>query len=127
MKFLSLNFWFNLRPGHLLPIYQNVLVIFLIILVITGIATFIIKKKKKKLYFRLWEKLFNFSSTNFFFGILLLFFNYEKIPFFSSRFWYLLWALGIAFWIKGLFKYFKSIPERKKEIEEEKAYKKYIP
>jgi hypothetical protein len=124
---LSLNFWFNLKPGPLLPIYQQIFITIIIILAISFFILLIIKAKKVNLYNKFLEKLHSFSLINCFIGLILLFFNYELIPFLSSRFWFLLWGLGIIIWLFFIFKILKEIPERKKKILSEKEYKKYIP
>ena len=64
---------------------------------------------------------------NFFVGLILLFFSHELIPFLSARFWFLLWGLGIAVWLVFIFKALVAIPKKKKQIEKEREYKKYIP
>lgn len=123
----ALNFWFNLRPGHLSPAYQNILIGFLIFLLVLSVLAFILKRNKKNLFFRVWEKILSFSSTNLIIGLVLWFLNYELAPLLSSRFWYLLWAAGMAVWIYLIIKFCVKIPEKKKQIAEEKAYKKYLP
>ncbi|MBD3247740.1 hypothetical protein GF382_00425 [Candidatus Falkowbacteria bacterium] len=123
----SLSFWFDLRPGKLIAAYQNILVGLVIIMAVVAVVSFILKRNKKNLYFKLWEKAFSFAFTNTFIGLLLFFFNYEMIPFFSARFWYPLWLAGMITWLVFIVKFFESLPQKKKQIEEEKAYKKYIP
>jgi hypothetical protein len=127
MNLLSLNFWFNFRPGPLLSIYSNILIIFVVLLVVFIFISNFIFKNKKSLYYDVVEKIKLFSWLNAFFGMLLLFFNYEQVPFFSSRFWYAIWAISMFIWIINIFKHFKKIPERKRKMEEHKKYKKYIP
>lgn len=124
---LSLQFWFNLRPVPLLLIYQKILIALIIILAVSFFISWIIKAKKKNLYTIFWQKLNSFSLINCFIGLILLFFNYELIPFLSSRFWFLLWGIGIIVWIFFIFKILKTIPEKRKQITSEKEYKKYIP
>ncbi len=126
-KFFTLNFWFDLRPGQISPASQNTLIAFLVILMILMTVAFILKRNKKTLYFRFWEKIFTFSSSNILLGLLIWFLNYENIPFFSARFWFLLWIMEIGVWLYFSIRYALSLPKRKKEIEEEKAYKKYLP
>lgn len=126
-NFFDLNFWFNLNPGRMTSFSQNALILFLVCLAILSAVSFLLKKRIKNISFRFWERIFTFSSTNLIIGLILWFFNYETINFFSARFWYLLWLLGMATWLFFIIKYLKSIPERKKQIKEEKEYKKYIP
>jgi amino acid transporter len=107
--------------------YKNILIGTIITFFILAIVCFFLKKDKKGLYLKLWNKLFNFFTTNVFIGIVLFFFNKELIPFFSARFWYVLWAIGMVVWIGFIIKYLKSLPEKRKQMKETKEYKKYIP
>ncbi|MCK4553730.1 hypothetical protein KAU19_02110 [Candidatus Parcubacteria bacterium] len=125
---LSLNFWLNVRPGQLMPEYQQYFIIFVVILVVlTIVFAFIQARNKKNLYGRFWTGLYYFCLTNTIIGVFLLFFIYEAIPFLSARFWFLLWVAEVLVWIFFLVKKLREIPKRKKQLEEERKYKKYIP
>lgn len=125
---LSLNFWFKLRPGLMLPASQKIFFGLLIALAIAAAVSFFIKKREKgRLYGRLWNGLNSFSLTNLAIGLILLFFNYELVPFLSARFWFLIWAAEMAVWAVFIIKRFADIPKIKKQMEEEKEFKKYIP
>ena len=124
---LSLKFWFNLRPGALLPIYQKTFVIFVLALIIFFLFCRLLAGRKRGLYTSFWRRLQSFSLANAFIGLILLFFSYELIPFLSSRFWLLLWAALMLSWLVFVAKSLLAIPEKKKKLEEEKEYKKYIP
>jgi len=124
---LSLKFWFNLRPGALLPIYQKTFVIFVLALIIFFLFCRLLTGRKRGLYTSFWRRLQSFSLANAFIGLILLFFSYELIPFLSSRFWLLLWAALMLSWLVFVAKSLLAIPEKKKKLEEEKEYKKYIP
>lgn len=126
-KFFSLHFWFDLRPGSLIPLCRNILIGEIIAFVVLTIVVFFLKKNKKSFYNKLYERLFNFFSTNVFVGLVLLFFSYETIHFLSARFWYGIWALSMITWLIFILKYFKSLPGKRKQIEENHKYNKYIP
>lgn len=123
----SSDFWFNLRPGRLIPAFQNLLIGFIIIMVALAIIAFILKKNKKNLYFRFWERILTFTCTNTLIGLVLWFFNHEMITLLSARFWYPLWLVGMIVWLVFIVKFAITIPEKKKKIAEERAYEKYIP
>src|SRR6056297_661341 len=116
---LTASYWFNLRPEPLLGTFQN---IFIGVIVFLIVATFVLawlkKKNKDKFKQGLIENLFNFFLTNAVVGLIILFFNYEKVPFFSGRFWFLLWLIEGGIWIFFLGKQLKKIPELKKKKEE---------
>lgn len=124
---LSLSFWFNLRPDILMPIYQKIFIGFVIFLAICSLVSWLISSKKRNLYTFFWRKIYSFSLINFFVGLILLFFSHELIPFLSARFWFLLWGLSMAVWLVFIFKTLAVIPKKKKQIEKEREYKKYIP
>ncbi|MEA3463742.1 MAG: hypothetical protein U9R14_01560 [Patescibacteria group bacterium] len=125
---LSLNLWFNPRPGQLMPQYQQYFVILTVILVITTIVIgFIQARNKKNLYSGFWSGLYYFCLTNAIISLFLLFFTYEAIPFLSARFWFLLWGAEILIWLFFLAKKLIEVPKRKKQLAEERQYKKYIP
>lgn len=125
---LSLSFWFNTRPGSLTPLFQNALLGFIAVLILLAIAIKVIKNRSKdKIYQKTWSSLFSFCLVNAFLGLLELFFIYELIPVLSSRFWFLLIAVEMGIWLFFIGKEFSAIPEKKNQIEKEKAYRKYIP
>ncbi len=111
-----------------MPEYQQYFIIFVVILVVlTIVFAFIQARNKKNLYGRFWTGLYYFCLTNTIIGVFLLFFIYEAIPFLSARFWFLLWVAEVLVWIFFLVKKLREIPKRKKQLEEERKYKKYIP
>ena len=124
----SLKFWLNTRPDQLIPQYQRYFVILVVIsAVLTIVFAFIQARNKKNLYGRFWTGLYYFCLTNAIIGAFLLFFTYEAVPFLSARFWFLLWTAEVLVWIFFLAKKLRDIPKRKKQLDEEKQYKKYIP
>ncbi|NCO80045.1 hypothetical protein CO116_02290 [Candidatus Falkowbacteria bacterium CG_4_9_14_3_um_filter_38_19] len=125
---LTWKFWFNLRPGILAAGPQKILSYFVILLTIAlFVFGFIKSRQKKGLYIKLWERLYYFCLANAIIGALLLFFNYEMIPFLTARFWFLFWAIGIGVWLFFIIKTTIKIPQRRKRLEQEKEFKKYIP
>jgi hypothetical protein len=125
-NFLNLQFWFNQRPGLLASSFTNVLIGLIILFIIATVLSLIFKSKKG-FFAKLWSKIFNLSLTNTIIGVLLLFFSHELIPLLSSRFWFLLWAAGFITWLVFIIIYIKTLPAKRKEQEQEREYKKYIP
>lgn len=123
---LTLNYWFNLRPEALLPYAHKALIGLLIALAVLAIVTAFLKTKNS-LYRGLCKRLYSFFLTNTLLGLLLFFFNYEAVPFFSARFWIGLWFLLMIIWLFFILKSLKAIPAQKKQLEKEKELKKYIP
>ncbi|MFA6106199.1 MAG: hypothetical protein WC745_00840 [Patescibacteria group bacterium] len=127
-NFLTLKYWFALNPGAPAQVMVNGLigltVLFFLIALILGMTK---KRYRKNLYFRTLEKVYLFSLANFFLSLFFLFFVYESVPFFSSRFWFILWAGEMAAWLYFILKFLISLPEKRASLEKEREYNKYIP
>ncbi len=122
----NLAFWFNLRPGSMNGLARNIFIGFIILLVVSAVLL-LIAKKKKGIYRKLFSSLYNFCLSNAIIGALLLFFNYEIVPFFSAHFWYLLWIITSTIWLLNILKSLKKIAARKKEQVVIDEIKKYLP
>jgi len=123
---LTWNFWFNLNPGDLISSTQNIFIGFIVALAILALLIAIIKQKKST-YKGFFNRLYGFCLSNSLIGLLLLFFDYEAVPFFSARFWLALWAIEMLIWAIFIIKKLKNIPKRKRQLEAEKEMKKYLP
>lgn len=123
---ITLKYWFSMNAGSLEKTAQTGLIIFLVILL--GVFVYSsLKKKNKGIYLKIWTKLTSFSFTNLVIGLFLLFFTYEAVPFLSMRFCFLLWMVGMIFWLNLIYKECKLIPHTKEKRKQEEAFKKYIP
>ena len=123
---LTWKFWFNLRPEPMQNLPKYIIAGIIILLILLAVTT-AFKKKRKGAYQKTLIKLYNFSATNAFLGLLIIFFNYETAPFFSSRFWFGLWVLGMIIWLIFIIKAAKKIPARIQELKKEAQFKKYLP
>ncbi|MFA5023904.1 MAG: hypothetical protein WC523_03030 [Patescibacteria group bacterium] len=123
---LTLSYWFNLRPETLIPAGQKCFLGFIILL---GVLALLIAlfKKKGGIYRGFLKRLYGFSLSNALIGLILLFINYEMVPFFSARFWLALWIIIMLIWLIYILKNLKTIPAQKKNREAEKELKKYLP
>lgn len=123
---LTLNYWFSLRPEMLHPLAQK-LFIALVVGLIVLTALLGIVKKGGGIYRLFFRHLYNLGWTNFLIGLLLLFLNYESVPFFAARFWLGLWLIEMIVWLVYIFKDIKTIPEKKRQLAKDFEFKKYIP
>lgn len=123
---LTLEYWFSVNPGALSSLGFIILVIFTALFFLISIAA-IVLKRRKSVFRGVYNSIYDFSVANFILGLVFLFFHYENIPFFTARFWLLLWLIGIATWIFFIVKKIKKIPEKRKELEREQEMKKYLP
>jgi len=111
-----------------MPEYQQYFIIFIVVLAVATVVFGLLQaRNKKNLYGRFWTGLYYFFLTNAIISAILLFFTYEAIPFLSARFWFLLWGAEVLVWLFFLVKKLRDISKRKKQLEEERKYKKYIP
>jgi len=124
---LSIKFWFNIRPIPLLPVYQKALIAFVVCLAILTFVFFFLGKGSKGLYKKTWRALGNLCLSNAIIGLMILFFSTEMIPLLSARFWFIVWGAEMATWLFITARAAREIPKRKKEIEKEREFKKYIP
>lgn len=127
-NFLTLNFWFSLRPGVFVGLSLKIILGFIFLLIVLAFASGIGKKRwVKSLYAGLWRGLYYFFLTNATIGLILTFFNYEMVPFLSARFWFLLWVASMVIWLVFIYRAIIKIPQKKARLEKEKEFKKYIP
>ena len=125
---LTLDFWFNLRPGVFVEMTQRFFIAFVVALFILAfVSSFMKKKDRQGIYKKIWQGLYYFSITNVFIGSVLMFFTYEMVPLLSARFWFLIWGAGMVVWLYFIIRKARDIPKKKEEREKEKEFKKYIP
>jgi len=123
---LTWDYWFNLAPEPFIPTAQKLFIVFVIALALAALLIAIIKNKGG-IYRGFFKRLYAFCLANAVIGLLLLFFDYESVPFLSARFWLGLWGLTMIVWIIPILKSLRLIPQKKKEKERENELKKYIP
>jgi len=121
----SLTFWFNLRPAPFGHYSKLAMATFIILLVAFFVYLKIMKDRGYKS--RMWSNLADFTLTNLILACILMFFSLELVPFFSAKFWLLLWLAEIITWLTLIFKRIKSSKAKKEELEKEKIIKKYLP
>lgn len=122
----SLSYWFNLRPETLSGLGQTMFIALLGIFLLAIILIFV-GKKKMGTYRGFFKKISDFCVGNLIIGGLLLFFNYEIIPFFSARFWLAIWGMVMVIWAYFILRNLKKIKLTKSENSREDELKKYLP
>lgn len=123
---LDLNYWFNLRPASLSSVGMTVFIALLGIFVL-AIIIILITKNKMGVYRGFFRKISDFCVGNLIIGGTLLFLNYEIIPFFSARFWLLIWLISMITWMYFIIRGFKKISATKQEQGRVDEFKKYLP
>lgn len=120
------KYWFTVNPEPLTSLAFKVLIATIILLLLVAIIT-AIYKKRSGLYRGILKRAYNLAAVNFIIGLIILFFNYETVPFFSSRMWLGFWALETIIWAIFIIKSLRAIPKKKKELAAAKELKKYLP
>lgn len=123
---LTWQYWFNLQPEPFLSLPWKIFIGGVVLLFLITIALAILKTRPG-LYRGFFKRLYAFTLTNTLLGSMFLFFNYEQVPFFSARFWLLIWLLSTLIWLYFLVRGFSSIAKRKQELTEEQERLKYLP
>ncbi len=118
-------FWFNFRPDTLSSNSKIIMGAFIILMVAT--FTFLKIMKDRGYNSKFWSSVSDFAFTNTLLACLLLFFTTEFVPFFSARFWFIIWLAEIVLWLTLIFKRKKVQKISFAEIERQKLAKKYLP
>ena len=125
---LTVNFWFNFSPGPLTPFIQKAFIAGILLFLLFAVGFKLITRLYKRSIFKsIWSKFYRLFLTDFFIGLLFLFFTYEQTMFFSSRFWFLLWFIVNIIWVYFIVRIFIQIPEKRRQRNKELEFKKYIP
>lgn len=126
-NFFTPSYWFNMNPGSLDTKFLIAFAIFLLVLFVMIFALMVMKKTQSGAFFKVYDRLQGFAIGNFIIGLFLLFFTSQLVPVLSSRFWFLLWLIGMGVWLWFISQHVVKIPEMKKKREEEEEFQKYIP
>jgi len=123
---LAFDFWFNYDFVPLLDLFRNLFVGSVILFIVIA-AVFSFLARRKNLWTALNLNLYYFGLTNAIVGLVLLFFYFEQVPFFSARAWLLLWAIEIILWVVSMILQACKIPVARRALEEKKKFDKYLP
>ena len=126
IRFITWHFWFNAKPAPLsLP--SRTMLLTYVILLVAGFAFLMFKRSGGTFNNKFWSGVADFCVTNVILGCLLLFFSLEYIPVFESRFWYIIWFIGMGYWGYNLFQRQKKTKIKKEQENKTQEFKKYIP
>ncbi len=131
-KLTDINLWLSIRPAPLSKGFAIGFLVFFLLIIIGKISIRIyaskmkrqLTKADKKLYDLIQSLLLTMGSL----GILWTFFAYEGIPILASRFWFLLWLLGLVIWIYFIARYYLlEYTDFKVKLAEKERLEKYLP
>lgn len=127
-NFLTWNLWFGMYAGSLTYPFRVALIgVIVAFVLLAAFSTIRSRANKKTLYRRIWNSWYAFSLTGIIIGAAMLFFTSQRIPFFSMRIWFVVWALIHIVWAHRIYKKYKKIPEIEGELAKKREFKKYIP
>ena len=98
------------------------------IFILTAFILIVKSKNKEEIWKSLYAKIINLLIFSGAFGLMLIFFRFEGIPYLGSRLFLLVLLLGLIIWSATIIWYrFKILPKKIKEYQKRKAFEKYLP
>lgn len=130
MNLLSVKFWFSLNPPPMRIFFWRALfLVFLFFTIVSLLSKFISTRKNLTLARqKIADKLSRpFLSTGLI-GLLLLFFESERVIFLRSRFWFLFLVIWFVYSLVRAFQYIiKKLPQEQALREKRVKLEKYLP
>ena len=130
-----LKYFFN--PSHLLTLRPpamslraiTILAVSFGIIIIVGVAGKLAEKKiKDGLKIKAYRQIYHFGLTMGILGFVYLFFSWQGVVLLSARFLLLIWLITLLTWLGFILKYLIfDVPRLRKNIDEKRAFNKYIP
>jgi len=127
---IDLGFWFDLTPVRMSQAFEASFFVLFSLLIIAG-AVLRIYVRNRELEKYLAQALLRFAriaSISGLVGFVLLFFAFEEIQFFGSRFWMLAWFIGVAVAVGLVVKFMRDVAPMFRAREQSRAeVNKYLP
>lgn len=127
---LTKSFWLSAQPGIMTrPLAIGLLVIFSACLLVAVVMAIVMARRRQRgPALRLWRKMQNLCSTFGIIGFVILFFFWQQVPYLSSRWWLLVWLVGVLIWLGFIGRFgFVDLPARQAELERARAQEQYLP
>lgn len=130
LNIFDLTFWFDMTPVRMGGAFTSGFFVLFAGLIITAAVARIAKRNAEvdKAMKRFLESFAGKAMTWGVLGFIWLFLSFEEISFFGSRFWFLFWAVGVAYAARKLYIHWKKeMPEERLRRTMNAAQNKYIP
>jgi len=127
---LRFDYWFGYGLVPFFPWVERVLVIFMSVLVVAGIATMVYLKLQKgmdKIVRRMLKSVSTWLLTAGLSGLLLYWFYYESIPVLSMRFLYVIWLAIFGWWKFEIYRDYKKARKGEMSAAEKHNFEKWLP
>lgn len=125
-----LKFWFSLNPPPMRIFFSRALFLVFLFFTIVGLLSKFISTRKNLILARqkIADKFSRPLLSTGLIGLLLLFFESERVIFLRSRFWFLLLAAWFVYSATRASQYIiKKLPQEEAEREKRARLEKYLP
>ncbi len=124
------DFWFASHPTSLTSSNSRGLLLFFTLLLVVGAIVRLASRRRltdryvRETYARIGRML----STMGFLGLVWLFFAVEQVTFLQTRYWMLVWLIGLIIWAASIWKYAKrTVPAERERHHQNQERMKYLP
>lgn len=124
------GFWFDLTPVRMVPVFEASFFVLFAALVIGGavIRIYLRNRPQEKYVAILWRRIAKIASISGVLGFVILFFAFEEVQVFGSRFWFLVWAVGVTYAAVSLARFMKhQVPQLRLREQSRAEVNKYLP
>lgn len=103
--------------------------LFGVMVIIGAIVRIVARHRKEDRYLRkTFQSIGQMLVTMGILGMLWFFFSFEGIYMLGARFWFLVWAAGLVYWIIAIVRFAKiTVPHIKEEASKRSEQNKYLP
>lgn len=127
---LTFQFWFNVNPTPFIPFVDRFILILMIVLVVGGIVALWLRAQKKheKMVRRAFLRAGFLGVISGIVGLAFYFATFERVPFLSMRFIWVIWLLWTGVEARSLYRYVTiDIPAKAEVQAERERINKWLP
>jgi len=127
---LTLSYWFGSGIQPFQPVIGRGLLVLMSALVVASgaVAAYLyLQKQLTKNLRHILTRVVALLGTMGFVGLLMSWFNYEGIPVFSMRFWYIVWLGTLGYWVFSIARECRQQKTVAAAVAERAKYEKWLP